>query len=144
MASIPNVQPSTMIIIVSSLVFGIRFGLTLTVITVLGSNLVLGLGIHAIMQVIAWGVVAIVSGAMKSFYERVPHILMATFSGVTGFLYGFTVSLNMLLILGPIGFYTYWLAGIPFDLNHAVGNFVFYLSAAPVLLKILSDQKNRL
>lgn len=144
MAGIPNVQPSTMIIIVASIVFGIRFGVTLSFVTVVGSNLMLGFGIFTIMQVIAWATIAIISGLLGKFYKNIPHLVMTMFAGLTGFIFGFVVSLNMLIILGPVGFYTYWLLGIPFDLSHAVGNAIFYLVAAPTLIKILETQKHSL
>lgn len=146
MAGVPNVQPSTMIIICTSLVFGVRFGLTLAFLTVVGSNMVLGFGTFAIMQIIAWGSVAVVSGLLgkRDFYKKIPHVIMACFAGFSGFIFGFFVSLDMLVIGGFTGFWIYYLRGIPFDIYHAVGNFMFYIILAPILIKLISTQKAKI
>ncbi len=141
---IPNVQPSTTIIICVSLVFGIRFGLTLALITVFGSNLVLGFGPFIFMQLLAWGSVAIVSGLLGRVYKKVPFPILAAHSAFMGLFYGFMVSLNMLFIGDFFIFVAYYLAGIPFDIYHAVGNFLFFLVLAPVLLKLMEKEKLKL
>jgi energy-coupling factor transport system substrate-specific component len=143
MASIPNVKPVTMIIIVSAMVFGVRFGLTLSTLIVIGSNLVLGFGVFAVMQIIAWGAIALLFGLLGKIYKKIPHFLMAVIAGLTGFLFGLIVSLNVMLITGPMGFYTYWLAGIPFDAAHTVSNFIFYILLAPVLIRVLELNKRK-
>lgn len=143
MAGIPNVQPSTVIIICTALIFGIRFGLIVAILTVIGSNLVLGFGPFVIMQLIAWGGVAVVSGILGRFFSKLPHMLMSVYAGLTGIIYGFLVSLNVFVIGGPAAFWIYYLRGIPFDLYHAAGNFLFYLTLGPVLLKLLQQQKDK-
>ncbi|GER71501.1 membrane protein [Weizmannia acidilactici] len=146
MASIPNVQPCTVIIICSSFVFGIRFGLALAFLTVFGSDMFLGMGFFAIMQFIAWGSVAVLSGLLgkKQFYKKVPHIVLCLYAGFTGILFGFMVSLNYLFIGGPYAFWTYYLAGLLFDGYHAAGNFVIYLILGPILIKLIAKEKERI
>lgn len=143
MGMIPNVQPSTVIIICSALIYGVRFGLIIAVLTVLGSNLVLGFGPFVVMQLIAWGAVAVVSGVIGRFYEKIPHLLLSVYAGFTGLFFGFMVSLNVFIIGGPAAFWVYYLRGIPFDLYHAAGNFLFYLTLGPVLLKLLQRHKEK-
>ncbi len=140
---IPNVQPSTTIIICVSLVFGVRFGLTLAVLTVFGSNLVLGFGPFVIMQLIAWGSVAIVSGLLGRIYKKVPFPVLAVYSALMGMFYGLMVSLNMLFIGDGLMFVAYYLAGIPFDIYHAIGNFFFFLVLGPIIIKIMEKEKEK-
>jgi len=141
---IPNVQPSTTIIICVSLVFGIRIGLTLAVLTVFGSNLVLGFGPFLIMQLLAWGAVAIVSGLLGRIYKKIPFAILAFYSALMGMFYGFVVSLNMLFIGNGVMFIAYYLAGIPFDIYHAIGNFAFFLVLGPIIIKLMEKEKKKL
>ncbi|WP_036186228.1 ECF transporter S component [Ureibacillus manganicus] len=141
---IPNVQPSTTIIICVSLVFGIKVGLTLAIITVFGSNLVLGFGPFLIMQLIAWGSVAVVSGLIGKIYKKIPFFILALYSALMGMFFGLMVSLNMLFIGDGLMFVAYYLAGIPFDIYHAIGNFFFFLVLGPIIIKIMEKEKKKL
>jgi energy-coupling factor transport system substrate-specific component len=143
MSAIPNVQPSTVIIICAALVYGVRFGLIVAFLTVFGSNLVLGFGPFIVMQLIAWGSIAIISGTFGRFYEKIPPIIISVYSGLTGLFFGFMVSLNVLFIGGPAAFWVYYLRGIPMDLYHAAGNFLFYLTLGPVIVKMLQKYKDK-
>lgn len=144
MVDFPNIKPVTSIIIIASLIFGWRFGLALVIITVLGSDLILGMGFYTIMQIIAWGSVALVSSLLGKFYKKIPIWVMAIYAGLCAYLFGIAVSLNMLIIMGPIGFYTYWISGLPFDTVHAISDLIFYPILAPILIKLLESQKKRL
>jgi energy-coupling factor transport system substrate-specific component len=146
MAAIPNVQPSTMIIICGSLVFGIQFGLGLAVLTVFGSNMMLGMGPFVFMQLLGWGTVAILSGLLgkKALYKKIPHVGMSIYASFSGYLYGFLVSLNVLFIGGPISFWAYYIAGLPFDTYHAAGNFFFYLLLSPIIIQLLEKEKKKM
>ncbi|CAM3304638.1 ECF transporter S component [Sporolactobacillus spathodeae] len=143
MSSIPNVQPSTVIIILTGFVFGARFGLTLALLTAIGSDLVLGFGLFTFMQVMAWGVIGLLSGFLARFRTKIPMVMMACYALACGYLYGFVVSLNM-LIGGVPSFIAYWIMGLPFDTYHALGNFVFYILLSPILIRMLEAEKKKL
>ena len=69
--------------------------------------------------------------------ENKPHyVLMACFSFVMGYVFGFVVSLDQFVIGGLGLFIPYYVGGLLFDTFHAVGNFFFYLMLAPILYKI--------
>ena len=61
--------------------------------------------------------------------------------GLLGYLYGFIVSLGMAVIgsLNGLGFWAYYVSGLPFDTYHAIGNLVFY----PIVLAILRQGLQR-
>nr|WP_290443623.1 ECF transporter S component [Sporolactobacillus kofuensis] len=143
MAPIPNVQPSTVIIIITGLVFGARFGLTLALLTSIGSDFILGFGFFTLMQVIAWGAIGLISGFLARFRTRIPIVVMACYAGLCGYLFGFLVSLNM-LIGGVPSFIAYWIMGLPFDSYHAIGNFIFYIILSPILIKLLENERKKL
>jgi energy-coupling factor transport system substrate-specific component len=143
MTAIPNVQPSTVIIIIAGLVFGVRFGLALALLTAIGSDFVLGFGFFTGMQILAWGAVGLISGLLSHVRKKVPLMVMAVYAGLCGYLFGFIVSLNV-LIGGVPSFITYWLMGLPFDTYHAVGNFFFYLILSPLLIRLCEAEKKKL
>lgn len=133
---IPNVQPSTFILIAASMVFGIRFGLLLALLSTIGSNIILGLGWWTVFQLIGWSAVAGLSGLIGRRYKLVNHYLLTLFSGAMGYLYGIIQSIPMFFMLGPKGFLGYYMAGLLFDTYHAAGNMAFYFLLAPVVFKM--------
>lgn len=140
---IPNVQPTTVIIIVITLVFGMRNGVMVAFVSCILSNIYLGMGLWTFGQVLAWSIIAILAGLWKPFYQRVPLIFTAFLAGLTGFLFGFLMSV-WTYVIDPMSFWVYYVRGIPFDAYHAVGNFAFYMLLAPILIPMLTKQNNKI
>ena len=142
MAEIPNVQPSTVLIIIASLLWGARYGLAVAVATVLGSNLFLGHGPWTYMQIVAWGSIALFAGLLHRRYKNIPFFVLASLAALTGYLYGLIISLPM-LAGGLTAFVLYYKFGILFDGFHAAGNLAFFLLLAKPLLRLLDQQEER-
>ncbi|WP_211274935.1 ECF transporter S component [Bacillus marinisedimentorum] len=137
-AFLPNIQPTTDIILITTLLMGIRFGLTNAMLTVLLSNLTLGMGTWTISQLIAYAVVVLVTGVfIRPVFEKMPLWAMAIYAGAAGLLYGFIISLAQAPIFGFDKLIPYYLAGLPFDLMHAGGNAVVYFVLGPILVPLL-------
>ncbi|MDM5156826.1 ECF transporter S component [Bacillus sp. DX1.1] len=140
-AFIPNVQPMTAIIIIISLIMGRKYGIIIAILSMILSNLVLGMGWWTISQIIGYSIIALLTGSiMRSLFERIPHIVMSLYAACMGLLYGFIMALWQAPIYGFKYFWAYWLAGIPFDIYHAGGNFGFYFVLAPVLIPLLNKR----
>jgi energy-coupling factor transport system substrate-specific component len=138
---IPNVQPNTTIIILASFVLGPVQGLILAILSTLTTNLFLGHGLWSFGQMAAWGLIAVFSGILGKYRHKLPWWILSFYAGFCGFLFGFIMS----AIMGGIimqKFWPYYLAGLPFDLNHAVGNVVFFLVLYKPLLYIMEQQIN--
>lgn len=137
--SLPNVKPVTSLIIISVFLFGLAFAAKLTIVTTLVSGIFLGLGLHIFFQILAWLVICLLTDLIAGIYrpkEKMPPILlMAIFAALMGYVFGFVVSLEKLMIGGPTMFWTYYLSGLSFDTLHAIGNFVFYLICSPIMIK---------
>ncbi len=69
---------------------------------------------------------------------------MAIFSFFMGYVFGIVVSLEQLMLGGPALYIVYYTAGLLFDTFHAVGNFFFYLICAPILMKVLKKESERI
>lgn len=140
---IPNVQPTTSIIIIVSLFLGPLYGFVLATFSAILSNLVMGMGLWTIGQIVAWGIIGVVSGILGKYREKIPFAVLTAYSVFCGFLYGFVISLPTYLFSGK--FFAYYLAGLPFDVSHAIGNGLFFIILYPVLrlllLKTLSTIK---
>lgn len=135
--ALPNFKPVTSIIIISVLVFGLLFAIKLSVVTTIVSNLFLGMGIWTFFQILAWVTICLITQLLADvfakFNRKANIIFMAIFAFLMGYVFGFIVSLDKLMIGGPILFWTYYVSGLMFDTFHAVGNFVFYLACAPII-----------
>lgn len=138
--SLPNIKPVTSLIIISVMIFGLSFGIKLTIVTTVVSNVFLGMGIWTFFQILAWIVICLLTQVIIDFYKKIhkePHlIVMSIFAFLMGYVFGFIVSLEQLMIGGLGLFMAYYSTGILFDTFHAVGNFCFYLMCAPLLISI--------
>lgn len=141
---LPNVQPMTTILIMITLSMGLTDGLLVALLSLVVSNLSLGFGVWTIAQLIAFTAVLLIVYPFRKIYNKIPLVIMALVSGFTGLLYGFIISLVQAPFFGWLSFFPYYISGIPFDIAHAIGNFVFYLLLAPILYPIIHKQVNKL
>ncbi|WP_449536794.1 ECF transporter S component [Ferdinandcohnia sp. Marseille-Q9671] len=128
---LPNVQPTTAIIIITSLFLGPVYGMIVAVFSSVLSNLVMGMGLWTFGQIIAWGIIGLLGGVLRVYRDRIPVLILTLFAIFCGFLYGFIISVPLYLFSGK--FIAYYLAGLPFDVSHAIGNGVFFLILYPIL-----------
>jgi len=139
---IPNVQPVTAIIILTGIFLGPMSAVILGILAVFLSNMLLGMGIWTVWQIISWCIIGLIAGIMGITWKRVPFIFIIIFSVVSGYFYGFIISLTTYQVTGY--FWPYYLAGLPFDTAHAVGNAVFITLLYPLLHALLQRYaKNR-
>ena len=147
MQALPNFKPVTSIIIISVLLFGLSFGIKLTVVTTIASNMILGMGTWTIFQILSWVVICLLTQCISDFYKKInkePSLfLMAIYAFLMGYVFGFVVSLEQLIIGGPVWFGIYYAQGLLFDTFHAVGNFVFYLLCAPILMRLFKKEMSQ-
>lgn len=137
---IPNVQPTTPIIILTTLLLGIRYGLINAVLSILVSNLVLGSGIWTIPQIISYAIIVLITGfAIRPVMYKLSHLTLSLFAGCCGLLYGLVISFSQIPIFGLKNIWAYYLSGLPFDLAHAGGNVIFYYLLAPIIIPLLKN-----
>lgn len=130
-AFLPNVQPVTSLIIICGLILGSAAAILLAILTTFLSNMTLGMGIWVIWQIISWGIIGLISGLLGKYFKNIPLYVIVIFSIISGYLYGFIISLTTYQITGK--FLPYYLAGLPFDTNHAIGNAVFIILLYPII-----------
>ncbi len=131
MAGIPNVELTTFWVILFSLYFGNRIFLVIPVF-ILIEGAMYGFGIWWIMYLYTWPSLAIFC---RLFRKSNSVITWSILSSAYGFLYGLLCSIPYFFIGlssgglsgGLTAAFAYWIAGIPFDLIHGIGNFVLML-----------------
>ncbi|MDQ0858578.1 ECF transporter S component [Bacillus sp. V2I10] len=138
---VPNVQPMTAIILITSILIGPVNGMIVAVLGCFLSNLLLGMGTWTIWQMLAWGTLALLSGLLGKYVKSNRLIIFTPISVLSGYLFGFVVSLNM-FVLTDHGL-AYYLAGLPFDTAHAIGNGIFFLLLYPVMRKTFEYYLNK-
>jgi Protein of unknown function (DUF1393). len=133
-----NIQPATLIIILTGWFFGWKMGLAEGTMVALVSDLVLGLGYWTPFQMLAWGLIGLLSALLPK-----RNWVYISWLGISGFLFGlimalsyFLMSANLMTVIGM------WLAGLPFDLYHAAGNLAFGL-LSPLLFKVFRREAQR-
>ncbi|MBU5360978.1 ECF transporter S component [Enterococcus raffinosus] len=141
---IVNVQPVTAILLIITIYWGTYQGLLVSLLSILITNFYMGMGVWTIAQVVTYFLIIFLTGLLK----RVPQfrksiLIQAIYAGITGLLFGFFISAVQAPFLGISAFLPYYLAGIPVDTMHAVGNVAFYLLLTPVLKKLLTKTIQR-
>jgi energy-coupling factor transport system substrate-specific component len=138
-AGLPNIQPTTFLVMVSGYVFGVRVGFLTGAIAALFSNVFLGQGPWTLWQMLAWGLAGASAGLLcRALENKREGQLLATrakrwiFTGACtmwGYLFGWimnlwiffglgaTMNMKSLMALNAGSFF--------FDTAHAVGNFLF-------------------
>jgi len=120
---IPNFQPVTALIIISAFYLGPISAMFLAIVSTYVSNMVMGMGLWTVWQIIAWIIIAGFGSILGKIGLKRPLIPLMLMAILSGFFYGLIMSLVNYFVTGK--FLGYYLAGIPFDFNHAVGNAIF-------------------
>ncbi|MGJ7919497.1 ECF transporter S component [Neobacillus sp. LXY-4] len=149
-ASLPSVQPTTFIIMISGLVFGAESGFIIGAVAALASNMILGQGPWTPWQMVAWGLVGFSAGLLgrtkflKSTWGKI------VFGVVWGFLFGWIMNVWGILSLSQYGnvidmnaVLTYFAGSALFDFMHAVSNTVFFVLFGKKWIAVLSRFKRK-
>jgi energy-coupling factor transport system substrate-specific component len=123
MAQIPNVELTTFWIIMFSLYLGKRVYYAI-IVFILIEGFVYGIQLWWIMYLYAWPLLAIIIlllHKMKGTWE------WSMISGIFGLSFGLLCAIPYIFTSGIYGAFAYWVAGIPFDLIHGIGNFMIML-----------------
>ncbi|MHC0037051.1 ECF transporter S component [Pseudoneobacillus sp. C159] len=143
-AGIPNVQPTTFVIMMAGFVFGAESGFMIGVVAALASNMVLGQGPWTPWQMLAWGLVGLSagllnkSGLIKSLMGKI------VFGVVWGFLFGLIMNVWSYLALSlwnTQSLITYFASSLFYDLMHSISNVICLLLFGEAWLKILNRFK---
>ena len=147
-APLPNVKPTTDIVLISGYVLGGAPGFAVGAVAALTSNLFFGQGPWTPWQMVAWGLVGVAGAALARAAGRdLGRVPLAVACGAAGLLYG--AIMNVSLWVTYSGGHTwaalaaYFGTSLWFDVAHVVGNVFFCLAFGPVLVKALARYRTR-
>ncbi|WP_207940774.1 hypothetical protein DOK78_001692 [Enterococcus sp. DIV2402] len=141
---IPNIQPMTAIFLILTYQLGVSRGLVVNVLSLLITNLYMGMGIWTISQILSFSVVIGCMGLLCRWPTfRKKRSLQVIFSVLAGFLYGLVIAMIDVQIYGMPQFWPYYLAGLYFDLLHGLGNGMFYFLLAPIFQQLFYHIKKK-
>lgn len=148
-APLPNVKPTTDIVLIAGFVLGGAPGFVVGAVGALASNLFFGQGPWTPWQMVAWGMVGLGgAGLARLIGDRISRIGLAAACGIAGLLYG-TV-MNVSLWVTYSGHHTwgeltrYAATSVPFDVVHVIGNIAFCVAFGPALVGALRRFRGRL
>ncbi|MFC0272393.1 ECF transporter S component [Metabacillus herbersteinensis] len=140
-ASLPSVQPTTFVIIVTGIAFGAESGFVVGALAALVSNLFLGQGPWTPWQMYAWGMIGLCAGFLRNTWMMKMTIGRCVFGFITGILFGWVM--NLWYIVGVfqeitlVEILAYYGASVYFDLAHAISNVFFLILFGSSWVKIL-------
>ncbi len=149
-ASIPSVQPTTFVIMLSGFVFGAESGLVIGSVAALASNMVLGQGPWTPWQMLAWGLVGLTAGLLRKTWLMKSLWGKVLFGILWGFLFGWITNIWGLLSLTqsgtPLNIETvglYFAGSVLFDSMHSISNVFFLLVFGNIWIKNLTRFKRK-
>lgn len=139
----PNIQPMTALLVIIALNIGIIDSLVVALLSLLLTNMFLGMGPWTILQIISFAVIILLTSLIKRGYKTgslMNRIVYSIWVGFTGVIYGFVISYLNFHLYGMSNFLVYYISGLPFDVLHAIGNVGFFLILEPVLVPIIEKR----
>jgi energy-coupling factor transport system substrate-specific component len=147
-APLPNVKPTTDIVLLSGYVLGGAPGFAVGAVAALASNLFFGQGPWTPWQMVAWGGVGVAGAVLARVAGReLGRVSLAAACAIAGLAFGAVMNLH--LWVNYSGDHTLeklvatFATSFPFDVAHAVGNALFCLAFGPALVRALSRYRTR-
>ena len=148
-AWIPNVQPVTVILLIITLEMGLVEGFLTASLSMILSNIFLGMGPWTLYQIASFAIVILVFFCLKFLWRQTwkQPLLKLTFftimAGLMGYLYGFVISIFSVYFYHIPKFWVYYFQGLPFDTLHALGNIGFWILLSPLLPHIIQKYQTK-
>lgn len=137
-ATIPNVQPVSMIVILTGYIFGANTGFIVGSMTALVSNMILGQGPWTPWQMVAWGMM----GYFSSYLAKIKvnkKLVLSMYGFFWGILFGWMMDMWFLLgFIRPLNIKTIltaFTASMYFDILHALSNLFFIYIFYDIFMK---------
>jgi len=147
-APLPNVKPTTDIVLLSGYALGGAPGFAVGAAGALASNFFFGQGPWTPWQMAAWGLCGVIGAALAAVAgRRLGRVPLAIACGAAGFLYGAILDFSTWVTFSgshTLGqFVVYSGTSLPFNVAHAVGNVLFCLAFGPAFVRALLRFRER-
>lgn len=126
LASLPNVELVSLLLILYTLHFGRKTLLVIYAFALL-EGVWYGFHLWWVMYLYVWTILYLAAALLSRGGRRHGALFWAVVSGLFGLSFGFFCSFPYVALGGLSMAKSWWLAGIPFDINHGVWNFILAL-----------------
>ena len=146
LSAIPNVELITFWIIIFSLYLGKQIFFVIPIFIIIEGSMY-GFGLWWIMYLYTWPSLAFISMLLRKMNSAV---MCSILSGLYGLLYGLFCSIPYIFI-GTIGgdlstglrtAFSWWVAGIPWDIVHGISNFIIMLVLYHPITSVMNKAKD--
>ncbi|WP_455716108.1 hypothetical protein [Anaerosporobacter sp.] len=134
---LPNIEIVSLLIIIFTLTFGYKVFYSIAVFTCI-ETFIWGMGLWFIMYIYIWTLLAIIT---YLFRKQDSAWFWSIVSGLFGLCFGALGSIVYLVIGGVKTAFAWWIAGIPWDVTHCIGNFVLALFLYKPLMTVFRKLK---
>ena len=135
LSSLPNINLNALILILVTVFFGWKALYTVCVYVLL-EGLMFGFGVWWVSYLIVWPLLVVLSMTVR---KNASPLICAILAGLFGLAFGPMMYVIFFTVTGGWeGFLPMWIAGIPYDLVHAVSNFLTVLILFRPLEKVFS------
>ncbi len=119
--ALPNIELVSLLVILYTLHFGLRKTLITVLIFAVIESMIYGIGIWSAAYLYVWPVLAFLAYTVRNHASR---FNISVLSAMFGLFFGMLCALLTLFIGGFRMAFSWWIAGIPYDLIHCAGNFL--------------------
>lgn len=133
MASLPNIEPVSVLTVCFSRRLGWRTPIILALFTLL-EGLIFGFGVWWFCYLYVWQLLYLLTRLLRRMEGR---LFWASVLGGYGLLFGTLCSVPYFFLAGPAGGLSWIISGLPFDLLHGAGNFALGLVLLAPLDRVL-------
>jgi energy-coupling factor transport system substrate-specific component len=134
---LPNIEIVSLLIIVFTLTFGFKTLYSILVFTCI-ETFIWGMGLWTIIYLYIWAVLVVIT---YIFRKQDSVWFWSIVSGIFGLCFGALGSIVYLFVGGTRTAFAWWIAGIPWDVVHCIGNFVLALVLYKPLMSVLRKMK---
>jgi energy-coupling factor transport system substrate-specific component len=147
-APLPNVKPTTDIVLIAGYVLGGAPGFAVGAVSALASNLFFGQGPWTPWQMVGWGVAGLLGAGLARVAGReLGRVALALACGAAALVFGAIQNLSLWVMYS--GDHTwakleyYFATSFAFDVAHTAGSVVFCLAFGPALVRALQRYRMR-
>lgn len=132
LSALPNIHLVAVFVILATLLFGWKALYSVYIFVIL-EGLIYGISMWFFNYLYIWTILTVVSVFFRKNRSR---WFWAALAGIYGLCFGALCSIPYFLTGGWAGGFSYWVAGIPFDLIHCVSNAVLTFTLLMPLYKL--------
>ena len=120
LAALPNIHLVAVFVILAALLFGWKSLFSVYIFVIL-EGMIYGFSMWFINYLYVWTILTVIAVAFRKNRSR---LFWAAVAGIFGLLFGALCAIPYFFVGGWAAAFSYWVAGIPFDLVHCVSNAV--------------------